>query len=323
MKPRAKSAFNALWVLVLVFAIAPDSFARQDFVFGGGLTGGTFQVIANAIQAYYPVKATAEFTVTARTSGGSMDNLRQTDDGRMQFSIVYASQLWQGRHGTLPQDTKKYPNVLAVAYLYGIPAQLIVKQGSGIRSAKDLAGKKVGVGDAGFGAFATCEQFFKHMGVWDKVNCHVMGYNDAATAFDRNQLDAFWLLTAFPSGAVIRVAQDNDIDLVDLAADARTSGYFDKYSYITPLIIPAGTYRGVNRDVGSFQDSALWVANARVPDEVVYKLMSLVFNNEGLAYMLSQKKTFKEMSVANGVKGIATPLHPGAIKFWKDKGVIP
>ena len=145
MKPSVRSAVAVLCALVLAFSIASDAFGQQSYVFGGGLTGGTFQVIANAIQAYQPIKTTTEFTVTARNSAGSIDNLRQTDEGRMQFSIVYASQVWQGRHGMLPQDTKKYPNVLAVAYLYGIPAQLIVKQGSGIRSVKDLAGKKLGV----------------------------------------------------------------------------------------------------------------------------------------------------------------------------------
>jgi hypothetical protein len=50
-------------------------------------------------------------------------------------------------------------------------------------------------------------------------------------AFGNNQLDAFWLFTAFPSGAVIMAAQTNDIEMIDLAADAKKSGYFDKYAY--------------------------------------------------------------------------------------------
>jgi TRAP transporter TAXI family solute receptor len=322
MKQSPGSAMAILGALVLALAIASDTFADKSLVFGGGPTGSTFQVIANAIQDYQPVKAVAGFVVKARTSAGSIENLHLTNQGRMQLSTVYSSDVWQGCNGMLPWDTKKYQNVLAVAYLYGIPAQLIIKQGAGIRSVQDLAGKTVGVGDAGFGALACCEQFLKHIGIWDKVNCRVMGYNDAATAFLRNRLDAFWLLTAFPSEAVIRVAQDDAIDLLDLADDAEVSGYFDKYRYITPLTIPAGTYRGVHREVGTFQDSALWVANADVPDQVVYKLLSLIFTDDGLAYMVSQKKTFKDMCIANGIIGIATPMHPGAIRFWKEKGVL-
>ena len=85
--------------------------------------------------------------------------------------------------------------------------------------------------------------------------------------------------------------------------------------------IPAGTYRGVDRAVSSFQDSALWVANARVPAEVVYDLLSKVYTDAGLAYLRSQKETFKDMSVRNGTKGVVTPLHPGAERFWKEQGL--
>jgi TRAP transporter TAXI family solute receptor len=158
--------------------------------------------------------------------------------------------------------------------------------------------------------------------MWDKVERNALGYNDAAQAFGNNQLDAFWLFTAFPSGAVIMAAQTNDIDLIDLNAEAESSGFFEKYPYFSQLAVPAGTYRGVDHDTQSFQDAALWVANADVPDDVVYELLSLIYTDEGLAHMREQKKTFQEMSVANGVKGIVTPLHPGAERFWREKGVL-
>jgi uncharacterized protein len=322
MKCSLRITMTALCVVALAFTFAPGAFAKQRIIFGGGPAGGTFQVVANAIQTYKPVKEVSAFTIKAQTSAGSTENLRKTNEGRMQFSTVYSGAVWQGRNGMLPKDPNKYENVLAVAYLYGAPAQLIVKKGSGIKSVKDLVGKKVGVGNAGSGAFANCEQFFKFMGVWDKIERNAMGYNDAAAAFGNNQLDAFWLFTAFPSGAVIMAAQTNDIEMINLEADAESSGYFDKYGYFAKLTIPAGTYRGVDHPVGSFQDSALWVANSKVSDDVVYKLLSLIFTDDGLAHMVSQKKTFKAMSVADGIKGIVTPMHPGAVKFWKEKGVL-
>lgn len=137
-----------------------------------------------------------------------------------------------------------------------------------------------------------------------------------------NQLDAFWLFTAFPSGAVIMAAQTNDIELIDLGADAEASGFFAKYPYFAKLSVPAGTYRGIDKDSPSFQDSTLWVANAKVANDVVYKMLSVIYTEEGLAHMREQKKTFKEMSIKSGAKGIVTPMHPGAEKFWKEKGVI-
>jgi len=309
-------------ILAITFVFAGASFAKERIVFGGGPAGGTFQVVANAVQVYKPVKEVADFTVKAQSSAGSVENLRKTDAGRQQMSVVYSGHVYLGRNGMMKNDTKKYENVLAVAWLYGAPAQLVVKQGSGIKSVKDLEGKKVGVGNAGSGAFANCELFFSHMGVWDKIERNAMGYNDAAAAFGNNQLDAFWLFTAFPSGAVIMAAQTNDISLVDLNVDATKSGFYDKYPYFGKLAVPAGTYRGVDYDAGSFQDSALWVANSKVSAEAVYKLLSLIYTDEGLKHMYDQKKTFKKMSLETGATNIVTPFHPGAEKFWKEKGKL-
>jgi len=315
--------FGLCTVLALSLLFAPPSQARKKrIIFGGGPAGGTFQVVANAIQTYKPVKAIEDFTVKAQSSAGSVENLRKVNSGKSQFATVYSGHVYLGRNGRMKNDTRKYENVLAVAYLYGAPAQLVVRADSGIKSVKDLAGKKVGVGNAGSGAFANCELFFTHMGVWDKIERNAMGYNDAAAAFGNNQLDAFWLFTAFPSGAVIMAAQTNDIDMIDLDKDAMDSGFYDQYPYFAKLAVPAGTYKGVDHKTPSFQDSALWVANANVPDDVVYKLLSVIYTDEGLAHMVSQKKTFKEMSVAKGINGIVTPMHPGAIKFWKEKGVL-
>ena len=117
-------------------------------------------------------------------------------------------------------------------------------------------------------------------------------------------------------------AQTNDIELLDLDKDAARSGFYEKYPYFTKLRIPADSYKGIDKDVPSFQDSALWVVNDEVPDEIVYDLLSKLYTDEGLAYITGQKKTFKGMSVKTGTKGIVTPLHPGAEKFWKEKGLF-
>jgi len=302
-----RSKLLVVFVGVLAFSMimlgfSADSFAKERIVFGGGPAGGTFQVVANGIQVYKPVKAVEEFTVKAQSSAGSVENLRKTDSGKQQMSVVYSGHVYLGRNGMMKKDTKKYTNVLAVAWLYGAPAQLVVREGSGIKSVKDLAGKKVGVGNAGSGAFANCELFFSHMGIWDKIERNAMGYNDAAAAFGNDQLDAFWLLDA----------------------DATASGFYKKYPYFGKLAVPAGTYKGVGYDAPSFQDSALWVANSKVPADTVYKILSLIYTDEGLKHMYGQKKTFKKMSLETGATNIVTPFHPGAEKekFWKEKGML-
>ena len=322
----SKGFFRVTVVVCAIVAVGliftADVSAKKRIIFGGGPAGGTFQVVANGIQVYGPVKAIKDFTVRAQSSAGSVENLRKVNSGRMNMGVVYSGHVWLGREGKMKNDPKKYTDVMAVSYLYGAPAQLVVRAGSGIKSTKDLVGKKVGVGNAGSGAFANCELFFSHMGVWDKIERNAMGYNDAAQAFGNRQLDAFWLFTAFPSGAVIMAAQTNDIELVNLGKDAEDSGFFKKYPYFAKLAVPGGTYKGVDYDAPAFQDSTLWVANAKVSADAVYQLLAVIYTPEGLQHMVGQKKTFKEMAVKDGIKGIVTPLHPGAVKFWKEKGIM-
>jgi len=324
MKPNSlKLLFAALFIITaLIFLFSQNVFAKTRIVFSGGPAGGTFQVVANAIQVYKPIKELKDYKIQAQSSGGSVENLRKLNSGKSHFGVVYSGHVWLGVNGKMKNDKNKYNDVLAVSYLYGAPAQLVVKKGSDIKSTKDLIGKKVGVGNAGSGAFANCELFFSQLEIWDKIERNAMGYNDAAAAFGNNQLDAFWLFTAFPSGAIIMAAQTNDIDLIDLDADAEKYGFYKQYPYFTKLEIPAKTYKGVEVDTPSFQDSALLVANTNTPEDLVYKLLSIVYTKEGLAHMVSQKKTFKEMSIEKGITGIVTPMHPGAVRFWKEKGIL-
>lgn len=309
-------------IAVLTIAFSQSAFAKTRITFGGGPAGGTFQTVGMGVSIFGPIKNSADYMVKVQASNGDVVNIRNINSNRVQMATCYAGSAWKARNGKLPKDTKKYENVTAVAWLYGAPGQLVVKKGSGIKSTKDLVGKKVGVGPAGSGAFANCEIFFTHMGIWDKIERNAVGYNDAANYFGNNQLDAFWLFTAFPSGAVMMAAQTNEIALINLDADAKASGFYDKFPYFGKLTIPANTYKGVDYDSPSFQDSAIWAANKNVPADIIYDMLSKIYTDEGLAHMLAQKKTFKKMSLETGASGIPIPFHPGAEKFWKEKGML-
>ena len=309
--------------LSLTLAMSPDASAKKLIIFAGGPAGGTFQTVAQAISTYDPVK-NMDYNIKVQSSGGSTENLRRVNSGKAHFGTVYSGHVFAGRNGLMVNDPVKYENVLAMAYPYEAPAQLIVRKDSGIKSAMDLVGKKVGVGNAGSGAYSYCEMFFTHLGIWDKIERNAMGYNAAADAFGNNQLDAFWLFTAYPSSAVIQAATMNEIAMVNLDADAKKYGFYDKYKNFEPWETPTsdGKYRGVTENIPSFVDTTLLVASPDAPEDLVYGMLKEIFTPEGLDWMVSQKKTFKAMSVEKGTKGIATPLHPGAEKFWKEKGLL-
>lgn len=324
MKMRVLSVLLGLClVFMLALTVPNQASAKKLIIFAGGPAGGTFQVVAQAIATYKPVKA-LNYNIKVQSSGGSTENLRKVNAGKAHFGTVYSGHVFAGRKGMMVNDPKKYDQVMAVCYLYEAPAQLVVRKGSGIKSVKDLIGKRVAVGPAGSGAFSYCEMFFTHLEVWDKIERNAISYNAGADAFSNKQVDALWLFTAYPSSAVVQAATMNSIELVDLDADARKYGFYEKFQNFVPWNIPTsdGNYRGVSKDVPSWVDSTLLVANVKAPEDLVYNMLKAIFTPEGLAWMVQQKKTFKAMSVEKGTKGIATPLHPGAEKFWKEKGLL-
>ncbi len=317
-----KNVFRSITIgigsLLLACSFPHDSLARV-MKFSGGPSGGTFQYYASAIST---LAKKNRVNVLASSSGGSIENIRLIDSGKANFAVAYSGDVMHARNGKMKGDDRKYEDVLAVAYFYGAPAQLVVRAGSGIKSTKQLAGKRVGVGNAGSGAAAAAELFFIELGIWDKIERNFLGYREAAGAFGNNQLDAFWLFVGYPNASVLEAAMQNKIDLVDVYKDAEEAGLFKKYPYFAKVTIPANTYKGVTTDTNTFQDSALWVANSKVPADTVYNLLKAVFSKEGLEYMVSVHKSARAMSVENGTRGIVTPLHPGAEKFWKEMGVL-
>ncbi|MCB0283789.1 MAG: TAXI family TRAP transporter solute-binding subunit [Calditrichaeota bacterium] len=313
------SKFFRLFTTLFLIAFLGISANAQVYKFSGGPSGGTFQYYASAIST---LAKDVDMRVLASSSGGAIENIRLIDANKSSFAVTYSGHVWAALNGKLKNDDKKYENVKAVAYLYGAPAQLVVKQKSGIDSPKQLADKRVGVGNAGSGAAANAEIFFTQLGIWDKMGRENLGYRQAADAFNNNQIDAFWVFVGYPNASIIEAALQSDIKLLDTYKAGQEAGLFEKYPYFSKVVIPANTYKGQEEAVNTFQDAALWVASGDVPADAVYKLLSKVYSDEGLKHMVEVHKSAKAMSIESGMNGIVTPMHPGAEKFWKEKGTL-
>lgn len=317
---RTLSLFSVL-VLVATFALPGHSFAEKTRLgFGGGPEGGTFQYFSNGIASRIS-KMQQDLEVSNMASAGSVENVRRANSGEIDFGIAYSGDTYLARNGRLTNDTNKYPNVMAMAFLYGAPAHLIVLDRSGINKIADLEGKRIAVGGAGSGAAAAAQRYFSALGLWDKMNIEYLGYSKAAAAIGDGLVDAMWVFAGFPNSSVIQAAASNKIRILSTWEAGEKGGVFEHYPFYAKVIIPKGTYSGVDYDVVSFQDSALWIASKNVTPEHAYSALADIFTKEGLSFMVKVKSTAKSMSVAGAMTGIVTPVHPGAQKFWKEQGL--
>jgi len=316
-----KLSFLVVVSLALALVLSPlAALAKDRLAFSGGPEGGTFQYFSNGIATRLS-KNIDNLEVSNMASAGSLENLRRVNSGDAGFGIVYSGDTYLGRIGKLTQDTREYKKVLAMAYLYGAPAHLIVKADSGINKVADLEGKRVAVGGPGSGAAGAAQRYFTTLGLWDKMKVEFLGYSKAASALGDNLIDAMWVFAGYPNSSVIQAAASNKIKLLNLVEAGEKAGFFEEYPFYTKLTIPANTYSGVDYDTASFQDSALWVAGEHVNPDIVYKALADIYSKEGLSYMVKVKSTAKAMSVEGGLNGIVTPVHPGAQKFWEEKGL--
>jgi len=307
-----------LTVALIALGITPAPAADYSIKIGGGPTGGTFNTFTNAMAVYVP-KVNPNIQASSVGSGGSVENLKRIHNGESDFGLCYAVDSALGYVGKLPQDDAKYDNIRSMGYLYGAPAQLVVRADAGVKSAMDLKGKRVALGNAGSGAAASAERFFRHIGLWDNFNPDFLGYSQAASAFQDGKIDAFWVLVGYPNRSIIEAAVQVKIALVDVGVDAEKTGFYEAYAY-SPMTIPAGTYGKDMPATKSFQDACILTTNKNQPEELVYTIMKTLWSKKGMEAMVMAKKSFNEMTLQNGFTGASVPLHPGAVKFWKEQG---
>jgi TRAP transporter TAXI family solute receptor len=316
MKKHLMIALLAAAMLALV--VVPATAADYSIKIGGGPTGGTFNTFTNAMAVYVP-KVSPNIQASSVGSGGSVENLKRIHNGETDFGLCYAVDSALGFAGKLPQDTAKYDQIRSMGFLYGAPAQLVVRADSGITSAMQLKGKRVALGNAGSGAAASAQRFFEVIGLWGQFNEDFLGYSQAASAFQDGKIDAFWVLVGYPNRSIIEAAVQVPIALVDVGVDAEKAGFYKAYAY-SPMTIPAGTYGKGMPATKSFQDSCILTTNANASEDLVYTIMKTLWSKAGMEAMVTAKKSFNEMNMENGFTGASVPLHPGAVKFWKEQG---
>lgn len=319
--PATLGSFAVAAVAAVTLTASPAADAQTTrLAFSGGPDGGTFQYFSNGV-AVHLSRTIPNTQVSNMVSAGSVENLRRVNSKDADFGIVYSGDLYLGMNGRLTNDTNRYRNVQVVASLYGAPGHLIVREDSGITEVSQLAGKQVAVGPAGSGAAASAQRFFESVGLWDKMKPSFIGYSQGASALGDKQIDALWVFAGFPNASVIQAATSNKVRLLQVWDAAQKGTLAKDHPYYAKVTIPAGTYPGIDYDVHSISDSALWVAGRHISADDMYKYTSEIYSDAGLKFMHSVSKAALSMTVENAAVGVVTPFHAGSAKLWEEKGL--
>ncbi len=313
-----KKLFGACMVFLFVFGAVATIQAADNLVLATGGTAGTYYPFGGAMAKIWNSKI-KDMNVTAQTSGASGENVRLINKKEVELALVQSDTLDFAFNA---KEAFKEPlkAMSAIAVLYPEVVQVVVAADGPIKSFADLKGKKVGVGAPGSGTEANYRQLMDAYGMKkEDVNGQYLSFSESAEAFKDKHIDAFVVTGAVPTSAIMDVATQNAIRILPIADDIAAK-LTQKYPFLAAVKVPANSYKGQTADVPTVAVNAVLIAGSQLKDDMVYNLTKALFDNQ--ADLAAAHAKGKELNAQFAVKGVSIPYHPGAVKYYKEKGLM-
>jgi len=282
-----------------------------------GGTAGTYYPFGEALAKIFDNKAKVQVTVQA--TDGSVENLQLVNRKQAELAIVQSDMMDYAYHAQ-ETFTEKLTMIRGITILYPEIIQIVVRADSDIDTIADLKGKKVGVGSPGSGTEANFRQLAAIYGLdYREFQPMYLSFAASASEFKAKTIDAFIIVSASPNSMIQDIAVQHKIKILSMTDNAITK-INKQYPFLAPVTIPANTYKGQTAAVRTVAVQAALIVNAQVPEEVVYTITKSLFENQ--AELVQSHSKGKELSLEKATRGMSIPLHPGAMKYYKEKGII-
>ncbi|MFC3616411.1 TAXI family TRAP transporter solute-binding subunit [Lutimaribacter marinistellae] len=304
---------------------APAAMAEEFITIGtGGVTGvyyptgGAICRLVNKGRKDHGVRCSVEST------GGSVYNIKTIREGELEFGVAQSDWQYHAFNGSSENFEADGPfeGLRAVFSVHPEPFTVVARSDAGISTFDDLKGKRVNIGNPGSGQRGTMEVVMEAKG-WTMDDFELATELKAAeqsAALCDNQIDAMIYTVGHPSGSIQEATTACDSVLVSVDGEAIDQLVSDNPFY-RKATIPGGMYRGNDDGTATFGVGATLVTSADVSEEAVYTLVSAVFEN--FDQFKGLHPAFANLTPEEMAKdGLSAPLHPGAEKYYKEKGWI-
>lgn len=257
---------------------------------------------------------------TAETSQGSVENVQAVATRAVETALAQADVVALAHAGKLFPGQPPLDNLRVIANLYRESMHLVARRDAGIASVKDLVGKRVSLDRAGSGTRGDALMILKAYGVSTKRLTEVeLGPSQSADALISGEIDAFFFLGGVPAAGVTDIAPQRQIVLIPINGPARDRLLAEGRFFMAGFI-PSGAYPTVMAtetvDVG-----AQWICAAEASEALIYDITRTLFAPENAATLAAGHPRAATISLDGATAGIAVPLHPGAARFYQEKGI--
>jgi TRAP transporter TAXI family solute receptor len=314
-----------LAVVVVAFVIAGPAPAQQRrlVTIASGWVVGVYYPLAGAMSRIAYNAKDLNIRATVEASGASVANAQLIGAGDADFALLQNDIAFYAYNGaTLPAfKGKPVKNMGGIFTIYPELVHIVATQASGVKSIRDLKGKRVVLGPQGSGTEQNALQTLEVYGIKesDLGRAERIDAGAAADQLKDGRVDAAFFTTGLGSAVIIDTFISGKVVMVPI--DAVPAEVLRKqYPFYTLEKIPANTYRGQEREVTTPAVMAMMVARRDLPEDLVYKFTKAIFDN--LPQFHSSHAAAKNLALQTAQNGMPVPLHPGAEKFYREKGMV-
>lgn len=312
-----------LLMVLTCCALAGAAHAQQlKLSISTGGTGGVWYPMGGAM-ANVLSKSMPNATATAEVTGGSVDNVKLLGAGKSDISFSMVDVAYEGMRGTGKFKEKVPMRTLAV--VHPLVMHVVTAEGRGIEKMSDLKGKRVSTGSPGSGTEVMAIRILEAYGIDAKKDIvqERLSVSEAANALKDKKIDAFLHAAGVPLPAVTDVAATPGIKVKLLDHADAVKNMVKKYGPIyAPGKIPAKTYAGQDRDGLTTNVWGVLYVNEKMNEQTAYQIVKTLFDKQPelvLAHRESANMTLENQTIGAS----PVPWHPGAVKFFKEKGISP
>jgi TRAP transporter TAXI family solute receptor len=322
MKFRMRNVSVAVAALIALTSLSVPATAQQKFVTigTGGVTGVYYAVGGAVCRLMNKSRAETGLRCSVESTGGSVFNANAIKTGELDFGLAQSDIQFGAAKGEGQFKDKADPDLRAVFSVHPEPFTVLARKDAGVTSFADFKGKRFNIGNPGSGTVASMEELLRQMG-WTRADFSLaaeLKADEQGTALCDNKIDGFFYGVGHPSAAIQDPTIACGAKLISLTGPA-VDMLLKEHPYYARATIPGGMYANNPNPTETYGVLATVVTSAKVADTTVYALVKAVFDNfdefkklHPAFALLDPKAMIKN--------GLSAPLHPGAIKFYKEKG---
>lgn len=292
----------------------------QDLVMGTGSTGGTYFALGGAMaNAINDKLADKKITITAQSTGASVENMNLINAGEMDLGIAMNNVAANAFDG-VGAFSSPVTNVSSIGVVYNEVYQIVANAATGAKNVEDLKGKKVAIGPAGSGTLGLSQKIFTAAGLDPNKDIQPQSdsFGDAATKMQDGHIDAACNVLAVPASSIIEMTTSMKLAYVNISDDILETLQATE-PYFVRKVIPAGTYDGQTEDINTITCKAALYCCADLDEETVYQITKAFYESGDV--IAAAHATGKEVQLEGCLEGITTPIHPGAARYYKEMGI--